>query len=92
MLIYFKRQCAAADTQTRFFLHIIPANVSDIPADRQEHGFDNRDFDFDDWGKARAGWCIAIAPLPRYAIERIRTGQFVRSEGPVWRADIDLNK
>ena len=42
MLIYFKRPCAAADTQTRFFLHIIPANVSDIPADRQNTGLTTR--------------------------------------------------
>ncbi len=91
MLIYFKQPCAAEDTRARFFLHIFPADARDLPAYRQEYGFDNKAFDFDNRGKARTGWCIAIAPLPRYAVERIQTGQFT-GEGQVWRADVELGE
>ena len=91
-LIYSKQPCAAADTQARFFLHIIPADARDLPADRQEHGFDNLDFNFD--GReviASDGHCVALRDLPGYAIDRIRTGQFT-DEGAVWRADIALSE
>ena len=91
-LIYFKRPCAAADTQARFFLHIIPVDARDLPAAGQEHGFDNMDFNFTGIDfQALDDWCVAIAPLPRYAIERIRTGQFT-GEGGLWRADIELGE
>ena len=91
VLTYYKRPCADEDTRPRFFLNVTPARASDLPAHRQEHGFDNRDFEFVGRGKARAGWCIAIAPLPRYAVERIQTGQFT-GEGQVWRADVELGE
>ena len=91
ILIYFKQPCAEEDTRARFFLHIIPADMSDLLANRREHGFDNRDFQFGDRGKASDGWCVAIAPLPRYPIERIRTGQFT-GDGQAWRADVELGE
>ena len=87
MLIYFKQPCAEEDTRARFFLHIIPSDPRDLPANRREHGFDNMDFNFGDRGKASGGWCVAIAPLSGYAIERIRTGQFT-GEGQAWRAEM----
>ena len=91
-LIYFKQPCAEEDTRAKFFLHIIPSDTRDIPADRQQHGFDNRDFRFRERGIASHDWCIAIAPLPRYPIERIHTGQFVSGEGAVWRAEVELGE
>ena len=91
ILIYFKQPCAAEDTRARFFLHIFPADARDLPDYRQEYGFADRDFEFDDRGKTRAGWCIAIAPLPGYAIERIRTGQFT-GEGVAWRSEVEVGK
>ena len=89
-LIYIKQPCAADDARAEFFLHIIPADASDLPAHRREHGFDNLDFNHNG-GQVYASdvWCIAIRDLPRYPIERIRTGQFT-DEGEVWRADIEL--
>ena len=91
-LIYFKRPCAVEDAWHPFFLHIFPANAGDLPGHRQEHGFDNRDFG------TKSGrvyllddWCIAIAPLPPYPIERIRTGQ-VTHAGQIWRAEIELGE
>ena len=91
-LIYIKQPCDAADAQAKFFLHIIPARASDIPAAGQEHGFDNHDFNFDgDEVKASGGRCVAMRDLPGYAIERMQTGQF-SDDGALWQADIDLNE
>ena len=86
-LIYHKDPCAAGDTRARFFLHILPAEVNRLPVDRREHGFDNPDFYFSEHGAHRGGKCLASVALPDYAIERIRTGQFVADEGQLWRAE-----
>ena len=89
-LTYFKESCEAGDTDARFLLHIIPADPDDLAADRREFGFDNLDFQFADHGALIGGKCVAALELPDYAIERIRTGQFVGGEGSAWGADIDL--
>ena len=92
-LIYFKQPCAAEDTQASFFLHISPVDARDLPDDKREDGFDNRDFNFTGLDvHARDDWCIAMAPLPRYPIDRIRTGQFVSGEGALWRTEIELGE
>ena len=88
-LIYFRQPCAADDARPRFFLHIFPADARDLPAARQEHGFDHLDFGFRSYGKTADGWCLAITSLPDYPIERIRTGQLADA-GALWQADIDL--
>ena len=90
-LIYFKQPCAAADTQAKFFLHIIPADARDLRADRQEYGFNTRGFEFKRRGKVSDGWCVAVRALPDYPIERIRTGQFTDA-GRLWQTEITLNK
>ncbi len=91
ILIYFKQPCADEDTRPRFFLRIFPADARDLPAYRQEYGFADRDFEFDGRGKTRDGWCIAIAPLPAYPIQRIHTGQFT-PDGALWQTNINLNE
>ena len=91
-LIYIKQPCADEDARHTFFLHIIPARPRDLPANKQEYGFDNLDFNFNgDEIKLSDDWRVAIAPLPRYPIERIRTGQFTHA-GHLWRSDMDLNE
>ena len=91
-LIYIKRSCADEDAQTQFFLHIFPSDARDLPAARQEHGFVSLDFNFSgNEVNSLTEWCIAIAPLPRYPIERIHTGQFT-DEGEAWRAEIELGE
>ena len=92
ILIYFMRPCIAEETRARFFLHIFPSDTRDLSAHRQKYGFDNMDFHFSDRGKSLDGLCLAIAPLPLYPIERIRTGQFVNDEGRLWQAEINLNE
>ena len=89
-LAYLKESCNEDDTDARFFLHIIPAEPADLPADWREYGFENLDFQFADHGARISGKCVAERELPDYAIERIRTGQFGGGGGRVWGADIDL--
>ena len=83
-LAYLKEPCAAGDTDARFFLHIFPADPSDLPVARRKLGFANLDFQFADRGADIGGKCVAERELPPYPIERIRTGQFVSGEGRVW--------
>ncbi len=85
-LVYHKPECAAADTNLRFLLHIVPRDAAELPANRQEAGFDNLDFQFADYGASLTVGCVAAAPLPEYAIDSIRTGQFDEG-GSVWRVE-----
>ena len=90
ILIYLKEPCAPGDADARFFLHIIPADLANLPADRRERGYANMDFRFVDHGADIGGKCVALRDLPDYAIERIATGQHVSGEGSLWRADVEL--
>ena len=91
-LAYLKENCEAGDMDARFFLHIIPANPADLPANRRESGFENRDFLFDESGARIGDKCVAERELPDYAIERIRTGQFVSGEGQLWSAEFPAGR
>ncbi len=82
-LYYFKESCAAADTAARFFLHIYPIRVADLPPERQPYRFSNLDFDFNRRGQEFDGKCMAVVALPDYPIAEIRTGQFTAG-GTVW--------
>ena len=88
-LAYIKDRCVRSDVADTFFLHIIPANPEDLPADRRERGFVNIDFRFADHGARIGDKCVATLDLPdsNYAIDRIRTGQFVSWEGELWRVE-----
>ena len=92
-LTYVKEPCAPADTAAWFFLALHPVDANDLPATRQPHGFDNRDFRFGERGVIFDGRCMARVPLPEYAITRIITGQFVPVEGGynnLWEGEIHL--
>ena len=90
-LAYLKENCAAGDVDARFFLHIIPADLADLPADWRERGFDNLDFQFADHGAYAGDKCVAERELPDYPIARIKTGQNATTpDGDEWRADINL--
>ena len=90
-LAYVKEPCAPADTEPRFFLHLIPADANDLPAARKRYGFDNLDFRWDG-GRHFGGKCLAIRPLPDYKITSIRTGQFIPGEDPIWIGTFTLNR
>ena len=84
VLTYLKEPCASGDTDARFFLHIFPDDPADLRKDGRERGFANLDFQFADHGAYAGDKCVATRELPDYAIERIRTGQFVGGEGRLW--------
>ena len=85
-LYYVKEPCARADTQARFFLHVTPEDLDDLPDHRRQHGFDNLDFDFGMRGVLFDGKCVASVGLPQYAIARITTGQF-DGAGRIWEVE-----
>ena len=89
-LIYYKAACDPEDTQARFFLHVEPVHVHDLPAPRRPHGFDNLDFDGARRSAQLNGQCLALALLPAYPIARIRTGQFTRADGLNWEVELRL--
>ena len=83
-LLYLRESCAAADTAAGFFLHIIPADVADLPAERQDAGFAHGGFVFVRQGGHFDGKCLAAVPLPDYPIKEMRTGQYVPGQGDLW--------
>ena len=93
-LVYVKEACARADTDAIFLLHLIPADVADLPDHRKQDGFENLSFDFDGRSVIFDGRCMAIVPLPGYDIAEIRTGQYVRVDGGferLWEGEILFN-
>ena len=91
-LIYLRESCAAADTAAGFFLHIVPVDVADLPADRQAAGFANLDFAFNRWGGPFDGKCLAAVPLPDYPVKEIRAGQHIPGQGEVWAAELAVER
>ena len=91
-LVYLRESCVAGDTAAGFFLHIIPGDVADLPAERQDAGFANRDFAFNRYGGHFDGKCLATVPLPEYPIKTIRTGQYVAGQGEVWAAELAVGR
>ncbi len=91
-IFYVKESCTEADTKARFFLHLTPENITDLPEGRQKHGFQGLDFDFTQYGLIINGRCIAVRDLPSYKIKQITTGQFIPATGQrVWQGVINLN-
>ena len=88
-LIYAKARCDAEDRDARFFLHLTPADVSDLPENRKESGFDNLDFNLGARGGESDGGCFAVVDLPAYEIVGISTGQYT-AEGRLWGEKIDV--
>ena len=86
-VVYRRETCVPADTGAKFYLHIVPQNLADLPADSREVGFANRDFWFADRGVTSGGKCLATVALPDYPVKRIRTGQHIAGSGELWRAD-----
>ncbi len=85
-LYYVKEPCGGGDVQENFFLHIVPADEDNLPADRRQYGFDNLDFGFNERGVIFDGKCLAGVGLPQYSIARIVTGQF-DGAGRIWEVE-----
>ena len=74
-LTYLKEPCAGEDTTGRFALHLNTLDKFALPVERWRYGFDNLDFNFDDYGTVFDGKCLITVPLPDYHITEIRTGR-----------------
>ena len=83
-LHYVRDTCRPDDIQARFFLHVVPHDINDLPQHRQQYGFVNLDFAFYENGVRFDGKCLASVPLPDYPIARINTGQWIPGEGKLW--------
>ena len=82
---YVKEQCSAEDVESRFFLHLIPKDIEDLPKHRQSNGFHSITFYLDAYGAMFDGRCMASIDLPEYEISSIRTGQ-VADDAETWVA------
>ena len=87
-LVYLRESCAAADTAADFFLHLIPADIAALPADRQEAGFAHGGFEFAHRGGHFDGKCLAAVPLPDYPLAGLRTGQYIPGQGELWSVQL----
>ena len=88
---YLKSPCSAADVQAEFFLHIIPEDLEDLPADRRQYGFGGANFRYGEYAApAFGGRCIMEHRLPDYPIARIRTGQFTPEGDQIWMAEFPV--
>ncbi len=72
----------------RFFLHVDPVDLNDLPDHRKQYGFDNLDFHLHDFSlpDLPRERFIAVRALPAYDIARIRTGQYT-AHGRLWEAE-----
>ena len=88
-LRYVREDCAAADREARFFLHLTPQDMADLPPHRRGHSFDNLDFSFGEaGGRLWRGQCRAQVRLPDYPLAYLRTGQYVPyAAGVLWAGD-----
>ena len=84
-LVYVRDNCAAAHTEAKFILHIIPVDTRDLPPLSRSPNFENRDFDFKQYGAVVDGNCVAIRGLPDYEIAYARTGQYFSGEPAIWK-------
>lgn len=82
-LTYVRQPCKPADTQGRFLLSIIPADI--LPDEYRRRGFS-----FDQHGVLSDGKCVATVPLPDYAIAGIFTGQRLRYGHKLWSGHASL--
>ena len=88
-LTYARGDCAATDTEARFFVHAYAADPGDLPEDRREAGFEATGFAFADRGVRFGGTCMAQIALPGYPLRGIRTGQLAGGDlPPVWEASL----
>ena len=90
-LIYAREQCRPEAIPATFFLHLYPIDPETLPEAFKEYGYDNRDFEFQQYGVQADGMCLANVPLPPHDIVRIRTGQFVVVGGDfsnLWEEDV----
>ena len=75
-----------------FFLHIYPTNVTALPAERQQYGFDNLDFHSSPESILSVpSFCdyktVIFSKLPAYKILKLQTGNYNEKER-LWETQI----
>ena len=86
-LVYVEDRCQPATVvsapshqlpaEPPILLHVIRADVDDLPNDRKRYEFDNLDFHFNHRiGLRFGGLCIAVRNLPAYDVASIHTGEY----------------
>ena len=96
-IIYIKKSCT--EEENSFLLHVNPVRIDDLPQQRREHGFDNLDFSFAEYGRVGNGMCVAVRYLPDYDIASLTTGQYILREvdgqatfETVWTEDLSFQE
>ena len=80
-LTYRKQPCAPDDVQANFVLHVIPDDPADLPAARQQYGYENLGFNFHTRGGLQLDdQCVVTTQLPVYPISRISIGRWIAKE------------
>ena len=102
-LVYVKDRCQPAamfsaqsnqlPAEPRIFLHVIPADVDDLPDHRKRYEYDNLDFYFNDYRVdiQPGARCISVPTLPAYDVVGIRTGEFT-DEGRLWEVEVSFDE
>ena len=83
-LWYTREPCVPEDTNSRFFLRLVPRNPADLIEGRNSGRYNYSDFSFAQYGRLTGGECALVVPLPDYSIASIATGQY--SPGSIWWA------
>ena len=81
-LAYVKAPCGPEDTATPFFVQVLPAAPSPLPAfEHRRDGFVNVPSGlFDKYGRMLDDACLMRVPLPDFEIAQVKTGQYVDGE------------
>ena len=91
-LAYLREPCLPAEVEPRFLLHRFPSRFGRSPPRALPAGFENRDFDFHEYGVVLGGKCLALVPVAGDTWGRVVTGQWRAGEEPYWQASLDLDR
>ena len=91
-LVYVADPCSRDDVDRRFFVHVFAADPGFPWRLLRPRGVRNLHFDFHRAGMRAGDRCVAIHPLPAYAIARIVTGQYVPGQRRFWEDVIDFHE
>lgn len=82
-------RCDEEGGAKRFFVHVVPADSSVLPAGRRQASLN---FRFERNGfRAADGRCIATRALPGYEIDSIETGQYIPGDRRLWEGRIEFD-
>lgn len=93
-LLYEKAECTGEARAARFFVHVVPSRIMDMPMARHKTGFIPIDFDFEANGWTEGAACRAGLKLPSFPLARVRTGQFVVRGGEsqeIWQVSVTMD-